>query len=185
VTIDLRPLHRTAMALADDHIRDLTSRDLHRATPCTDWDLAELLAHMIGQHHGFARAVRDGDAPRASYAPVPFSPPAWSASAELLLEAFAAADPAATPIAVELSPRPLPLHRVVGAQLIDTVAHTWDVAQALGRRFEPSGELLDVAAALAAAIPDSARGPGAAFAAAAPAQGDLWQRTLALLGRTP
>jgi uncharacterized protein (TIGR03086 family) len=184
VTIDLRPLHRTAMALADEHVGDIVPDDLHRPTPCRDWDLAALLAHMIGQHHGFARAVRDGDAPRSSYAPVPFAAPVWSASLELLLDAFAAAEPAATLTAVELSPTPLTLHQVVGAQLLDTVAHTWDVAQALGRRFEPSGDLLDTVTVLATTIPDSARGPGAAFAAVLPGHGDAWQRTLALLGRT-
>jgi uncharacterized protein (TIGR03086 family) len=183
VTIELRPLHRTAMALADEVVRDIVPDDLYRATPCPDWDLAALLAHMIGQHHGFARAVRDGDAPRSSYAPVPFTAPAWSASLELVLDAFAAAEPEATVTEVELSPTPLPLHRIVGAQLLDTVAHTWDVAQALGRQFEPSGKLLDTITVLATTIPDSARGPGAAFGPVLPAHGGAWQRTLALLGR--
>jgi hypothetical protein len=138
---------------------------------------------MIGQHHGFGRAVRDGDAPQSSYAPIPFTP-AWSASLELLLDAFVAADPAATLTKVELSPAPLQLHQVVGAQLFATVAHTWDVAQALGRRFKPTGELLDTVAVLATTIPDSGHGPGTAFAAVVPSHGDAWQRTLALLGHT-
>jgi uncharacterized protein (TIGR03086 family) len=182
--IGLRSLHRTAMALADEHVRDITPGDLHHATSCTDWDLGPLLAHMIGQHNGFARAVRDGDAPRSSYAPVPFTPLAWAASVELLLNNFATAEPTTTLTAVELSPTPLLLQQVVGAQLLDTVAHTWDIAQARGRLFEPSGDLLDTVTMLATTIPDGARGSGAAFAAVVPSHGDAWQRTLALLGRT-
>jgi uncharacterized protein (TIGR03083 family) len=35
--------------------------DLARPTPCAGWDLRALLAHLIGQNHGFAEAV-DGAA---------------------------------------------------------------------------------------------------------------------------
>jgi uncharacterized protein (TIGR03086 family) len=183
VTIDLRPLHRAALALADRYVDTVADDDLPRDSPCAGWDLAALLAHMVGQHRGFASAVRDGDAPRARYAPVPFTPQAWSASVAELLAAFAAADPAGSVIAAELSPAPLPVRRVIGAQLLDTVVHTWDVARALGQDFRPPDDLLEVVAAMAEAIPDTARGPGAAFAAALPGQGDPWHRTLALLGR--
>jgi hypothetical protein len=36
VTIDWRSLHRTALALADEHVRGIVPDDLHRATPRTD-----------------------------------------------------------------------------------------------------------------------------------------------------
>ena len=31
--------------------------DLARSTPCADWTLADLLAHMTAQHNGFAAAA--------------------------------------------------------------------------------------------------------------------------------
>ena len=74
--MDLRAQHREALQAADDLIRRVTDDDLTRPTPCAAWTLADLLAHMVGQHVGFAAAARDGDAPRSAYAPVPFTPAA-------------------------------------------------------------------------------------------------------------
>ncbi len=34
-----------------------SAADLARPTPCADWTLAELLAHMTAQHNGFAAAA--------------------------------------------------------------------------------------------------------------------------------
>jgi hypothetical protein len=42
---------------------------------------------------------------------------------------------------VELAPIPLPIGRLVAAQFLDTVVHTWDLASALGERYEPPGDV--------------------------------------------
>jgi Mycothiol maleylpyruvate isomerase N-terminal domain len=61
---DLRSGHRIAVLASVDVINTVTSKDLHRATPCDGWDLSQLLAHMTVQHHGFAAAARgDGADP--------------------------------------------------------------------------------------------------------------------------
>ena len=39
--------------------------DLDRPTPCAGWTLGALLAHMIGQHYGFAAAA-EGDSQDAA-----------------------------------------------------------------------------------------------------------------------
>jgi len=182
---DLRPLHRAALDDADRLVGRVTPADLARPTPCAGWDLADLLAHMIGQHHGFAAAVRDGNAPAAAYAVRPWTPAGWAESVRTLREAFAAADPGRAVVLVEIAPAALPLRRVVGAQLLDTVAHTWDVARALGREHVPAAELVAVVAAVAAAVPDGEHRdrPGGAFARPVPAQGTDWDQALARLGR--
>ena len=187
VNDDLRPLHRSALRTAGDVVGRVTAGDLDRPTPCGPWTLSDLLAHMVGQHLGFAAAVRDGDAPPAAYEPVPCTPASWRESTTELLAAFDAADPGAHVVAVELSPSPLPLGFVVGAQLLDTVVHTWDVAQALGARHEPAQDLVAAVARVAAVVPDDERrdAPGAAFARALPGGGTPWERTLAHLGRDP
>ena len=185
VTIDLRSLHRAALALADRQVAELRAADLERPTPCADWNLAELLAHMIGQHRGFAQAVRDGDAPVAAYRPVPFELSAWQDSVVEVQDAFARADPDATAVAAELTSTPLPVAQLIAAQLLDTVVHTWDVAQAIGVEFTPPAELLAATEAIAVAVPDRAYGRGRAFARRLAVGGDddAWRRTLALLGR--
>jgi len=185
-TNDQRPLHRQALDLASGYVSRIGAADLDRPTPCTDWDLGALLAHMVGQHVGFAAAIRDGDAPRERYAPVPFDQPAWQASVDQLLEAFATADLSASVLEVELHPtKALPVPTVIGAQLLDTVVHTWDVARGMGEQFTPGEELVQAVLAIAEQIPDNEQreAPGAAFARAVPSPGAPWERALALLGR--
>jgi uncharacterized protein (TIGR03086 family) len=184
---DLRELHRSALDAAGDQIRRVTSQDLSRPTPCAGWTLADLLAHMVGQHLGFAAAVRDGDAPRSAYAPTPFTPEAWEQSVSALLAAFEDADLDAEAVEVELSPAPLPIAHILSAQLLDTVVHTWDVAQAFGTHHTPADDLVAAVARLASTIPDDGRRdqPHAAFAHALPARGSAWERALAQLGRQP
>jgi uncharacterized protein (TIGR03086 family) len=180
---DLRLLHRDSLALADRYVVDLAESDWSRPTPCAGWSLADLLAHMIGQHRGFAEATRTLDAPAEAYAPVPWSPVAWRASVDELVTAFADAELGAQAVAVELTTTPLPIAQLVAAQLLDTVVHTWDIAQSVGVEFVPPDDLLAATAAIAAAIPDRAYGPGRAFVSRLPVDGDTWARTLALVGR--
>jgi len=90
-------------------------------------------------------------------------------------------------VLVEIARDALPLHRVVGAQLLDTVMHAWDLARGLGLEYVPAADLAAAVAAVAVAVPDDERRhrPGAAFAPSLPAGGTDWERALARLGRNP
>jgi uncharacterized protein (TIGR03086 family) len=184
---DLRDLHRLALDDAEALVARVGERDLHLPTPCAGWTLADLLAHMIGQHLGFAAAVRDGTAPREAYAPHPFTRELWERSVSALVDAFAHADLGGEVVLIEISPDPRPVTFAVGAQLLDTVVHAWDVAQALGQPYVPSAELAAAVARAAAVVPDDERRrrPGAAFAPALADAGSDWERALARLGRDP
>jgi uncharacterized protein (TIGR03086 family) len=185
---DPRQLHRDALRVATSYIERIDASDLGRSTPCIEWDLQHLLEHMVGQHLGFAQAVRAGDAPAGAYRPVPFTPAAWSASVEELIAAFAAADLDARVLELELDPEhPLPVSFLVLAQLLDTVVHTWDVAVSLGDAFTPAPHMLTPVVALANGIPDDERRdlPHAAFAHPRAVDGEPWERALAALGRDP
>jgi uncharacterized protein (TIGR03086 family) len=184
---DLRPLHRRALEIAGEHVDAIDASDLTKPTPCDRWTLADLLAHMIGQHDGFALAVRAGSAPEATYAPVPFSPERWSSSVATILAAFDGAGIDDTAVLIEIAPTPLPLSLVVGAQLLDTIVHTWDVARSLGRWYEPPDELATAVVELATLVPEDPdrSGSGLPFGPSRPAVGSPWQRALARLGRDP
>ncbi|MDE9367270.1 TIGR03086 family metal-binding protein [Luteipulveratus sp. YIM 133132] len=185
---DLRPLHRQALQAAGERVRRVRDGDLLLATPCAGWTLADLLAHLVGQHRGFAAALRDGTAAPEAYRPVPFTQDAWASSADELTEAFAAADLDRPVLQLELHPtRPLPGSFLLGAQLLDTVVHTWDVAASLGESYVPPPAHQQVVLELAERIPDGAerRSEGAAFAPARAVPGDGWDRALGLLGRDP
>ena len=192
---DLLTLHRAALGDLDRLASTLEPGDLDRRTPCADWRVADLLAHSIGQHRGFAAAVRDGDASAEAYGWVRWDPAEWQSCVADLLDAFAAADLTGTARQVELRPdEAIPVRFIVGAQLLDSAVHAWDLARALGRDYEPSRAIVTSVLGIAERIPD---GPnreisGAAFGHALPsgrtpsgAAGDDWVRVLRLLGREP
>ncbi len=182
---DRLALHREAMALLDGVVQHVTDDDLERPTPCAGWTVADLLAHEVGQHLGFAAAVRAGDAPVSAFAPVPFDAETWRDSVETILSAFARADPEAPVTARELVEDPLPLRIVVDAQLLDLLAHTWDLAQGLGHDFAPPDHLAEDFHRMARAIPDRAYGEGHAFRERLDPEGSPWEQGLRLLGRDP
>jgi uncharacterized protein (TIGR03086 family) len=178
-------LHAEAMGLLDAVVQHVSDDDLERPTPCVGWTVADLLAHEVGQHLGFAAAARAGDAPESAYVPVPFGPAAWRDSVEALLSAFAGADPDAPVTARELVPEPLSLRVVVDAQLLDLLAHTWDLAKGLGHDFTPPDHLAADFLRMAQAIPDRAYGEGHAFSERLAPEGSDWEQGLRLLGRNP
>jgi uncharacterized protein (TIGR03086 family) len=185
--MDLRPQHRAALDVASGYVRRATAADLDRPTPCAEWTLRDLLAHMVGQHHGFAGAVRDGTAPHSAYVPVNFTLEAWDSSVLALLAAFAGADLSATAIEVELAPTPLPIDRIVAAQFLDTVVHSWDVARSLNEPYTPPSEVAEIVARIADGVPDDGRRETGEFPFARALQhdGTTWERALAKLGRDP
>jgi uncharacterized protein (TIGR03086 family) len=188
---DLRPLHRRALADARGYVDRVDAAALGRPTPCAGWDLDALLAHIVGQHHGFAAAVCDGDAPVSAYGPRAVRPDRiaadWQDSADLLTAAFAGTGLDRPVRLVEISAElRFPAGTAIGFQLLDTVIHTWDVASALGVPYGPEPELAAATLALARQVPagDGRLAPGAAFAPVlTPAADDDWTEALALTGR--
>ncbi|MCV7068279.1 maleylpyruvate isomerase N-terminal domain-containing protein [Mycolicibacterium farcinogenes] len=58
IETDLRPFHRVAVLRSIAAVDAVRIADLDRPTPCAQWTLADLLAHMTAQHRGFAAAAR-------------------------------------------------------------------------------------------------------------------------------
>ncbi|BCJ36205.1 TIGR03086 family protein [Actinocatenispora thailandica] len=187
-------LDSRAVRASSDLVRRVTPADLPRPTPCGDWDLAALLAHMTGQHRGFAAAAAgDGD-DLAAWRPVRATDPvaAHLAAAEQVLAAFAAPDLDGRRFALpEIARAPdFPAAQAVGFHLVDYVVHGWDVATALDVDAPPlDGAVLAAALHIARAVPDGAerRAPGAAFAPARPIPTAVapLDEILLLLGRQP
>lgn len=90
-TNSLLSAHRQAVTTSVEAVSMADTSDLARPTPCSEWTLAELLAHMTAQHHGFAAAARgrgtDPDAWRVRPSTDPVAD--HRAAAELVLAAFA------------------------------------------------------------------------------------------------
>ncbi len=190
----LRRLDALAVRISIDLARRITSDDLARPTPCADWTLGELLAHLTAQHLGFAAAARGrgGDLGHWEVGPVSDDLPArHEAAAAQALAAFAelAAPDQLFTLPEFSSPLPFPAGQAVGFHLVDAVAHGWDLAACLGLDYHADPELLDVALTVALAVPDddSRLAPGSAFRPALPADsgtGPL-EQILVALGRSP
>jgi uncharacterized protein (TIGR03086 family) len=186
-------LHRRAVELAGGFVDRVGPADLDLPTPCAGWDLRRLLAHMIGQNHGFADAAErdvgaEAFAERSLDADIRES---WAVSADRVthaLEAAVATD--RTVVLAEFSAtHRFPAAQVLGMHLLDSAVHAWDVATALGRPCRPDDELVAATLGVAELIPDGdfRDRPGAAFAHALPVppDDDPWSRALRLLGRQP
>jgi uncharacterized protein (TIGR03086 family) len=115
---------------------------------------------------------------------------AYRASAEAVLAAFRAqgALDREFPLPEFAAGPDFPARQAIGFHLVDYVAHSWDVARALGLDVRFSPELLEAALGVALAVPDGdARlAPGAAFAPAVTRPGgSRLDQVVAALGRNP
>jgi uncharacterized protein (TIGR03086 family) len=189
--IDYRREHAEALHDLDGLVSWVGLADLGRPTPCDGWDLRQLLAHLTGQHHGFAGAILGEAVTQADFADRPIAgddwrTTTWTPSVARLGAAVAAADLGGTALLSEISPT----HRfsvaaAVSFHLVDTVAHCWDVAETLGIEYRPSDPLVAAFLAESRRVPegDARTSPGAAFGPVVSAIGDPWSEALGRLGR--
>jgi uncharacterized protein (TIGR03086 family) len=193
-TITASPaLHRRALDAVTDLLAGLTPADLDRPSPCAGWDLRQLLAHMVGQNHGFAAAAEHDVGVQAFADRAVDEDPgrAWAESATLVADALAAAvavDGRTILLAEFAAYGRLPAPFVLGMQLLDTVVHGWDVATTLGLPYRPDDDLVATTLQLARTVPDGAarEQPGASFAPVVSGDtDDPWVEALRLLGRDP
>nr|WP_319456435.1 MULTISPECIES: TIGR03086 family metal-binding protein [unclassified Mycobacterium] len=196
-TPDIRPFHRTAVLNSIELVAAVRPAELDAPTPCAGWTLADLLAHMTVQHHGFAMAARGYGADAELWRPESVidavrTDPAttYADAARDVLEAFADdAAPDASFALPEFGPgATFPGAIAMGFHFIDYVVHGWDVAAALGVPYVLPADVVGAALPLALAVPDGEFraldevpfGP-----AIQPATGDDLDRILRHLGRRP
>lgn len=188
---DRRPLHRQAIADATEIVDEITAADLAKATPCVGWTLGRLLTHMIGQNHGFAEAIENGDAPLSAFTYAWTDEhdlhSAWALSTQRLAAAIDSHELDERVTLVEINPKATyPLGAVIGFHTLDTAVHAWDVSTSRNVLYRPNEDLVDEVYARARQVPagKNRTGPDAQFAPPIDiAPDDLWRTALALLGR--
>ena len=193
-TIDVVEMDARAVRASVDVVSLIKPDDLRRPTPCAEWTLAELLAHMAAQHHGFAAAAAGNGADPQVWRtrPLGADPAAtYAAAAAEVIAAFAVDGVlGAAFLLPEFSTETtFPGHRAIGFHLVDYVVHAWDVARALDVRLDLPDDLVRAALPVAEAVPDGPgrEAPGAAFRPRLPVPADAgpMDRVLGLLGRSP
>jgi uncharacterized protein (TIGR03086 family) len=161
-------------------------------TPCTEWNIRDLLNHMIGTLW-LSEALFTDSAPRYPMAPggLPATDLAGSDPAEAYADASAAALTAAsagdTLTRVHSTPLgDMPGPALAGFTTLDIVVHGWDLAKATGQQASLDDAVTGHVLAFAEqAITAEFRGAGIGPAIAVSPDAPLTNRLVAFMGRQP
>lgn len=192
--MDIRKLDRTAVLETVRILEQATPEDWDAPTPCADWTLGRLAAHMAGQHHGFAAAAAGGGEDLAVWQPSDLGddpPAAYRAAAWTAIDAFCGPGVLTREFCLpEISTdRRFPASVAIGFHFLDYVVHGWDAARALGLPYALDQDVAEAALVIALRVPDDERrlGRDALFRpalTAAPGARTL-DLVLTALGRSP
>ncbi|MFJ3788573.1 TIGR03086 family metal-binding protein [Kitasatospora sp. NPDC090091] len=155
---------------------------LGAATPCAQFTVAELLAHVGGVLPDSERAA--AKLPRTDEPIAVTEPAAVAASAERAVAAWL--EPDAMEGETEFGPGTAPAGLVAAVTLQELALHGWDLARATGQPFAVGEEASTVLLGVIEQLADRARalgGYGPAFDA--PDGASAFERALALSGRNP
>lgn len=152
------------------------------STPCSDWDVRELVHHTITAISAFA-ATASGRGRRVDQDDDGLAGPAgaFRRSADEALAAW----PAALDESVQLGLEPVPGRIALAMNLLDTLVHGWDIATATGQPAElPRQASVDALAAARTIVTDQFRATvGFAPPAAVDDDASPTEQLVAFLGR--
>lgn len=186
---DASEVYATALDGCARRIAGVGPDDWHRPTPCADWDVRDLVGHLVEENRWVppllaGRTIADvgdelsgdllGDDPHA----------AWETSAKGAAEAVAR--PGALEVTAHLSFGDVPGREYVMQLTADLLVHGWDVARATGgdERLDPA--VVDAVATWFDTMEAAYRAAGAIGPAVElPASASAQDRLLARFGRDP
>ncbi|NYD41029.1 TIGR03086 family metal-binding protein [Nocardioides panaciterrulae] len=162
-----------ALDQAGDVLARVHSDQLRRPTPCRDWDVARLIAHLVAAPTRFLTAVR-GEEPDWSAEPPPIGTE-WAQvfrnEADDLIHAWHQQGDRAEV-------------RMVDWQTAEFAVHTWDLAQATGQSTRLDQEVAERALAfMAAGLTPENRGDAFAHEVEVEDDAPLYHRLAAYAGR--
>ena len=170
-------------------IDSVRKEDLDRPTPCAEYDVRGLLAHVVDGMHRFAELGESGS--EQTPQPDPDPEGGWTAAyAEARTRLAAAwADDGRLAVPMTVPWGTMPGGVVLCGTVMEQVTHTWDLARALGTG---TGELDQDLAGFALgtaqqAVQPERRGEGVPFGPVreAPEGADTYGKLAAWLGRDP
>ena len=132
-----------------DVLRNITSEQLALPTINDEWDVRELINHVVIGCVWEAELVRTGDAPRPPGDLIEDRDPlhAYAASAEAMHAAFAT--PGAMERTVSMPGAEIPAVELAAFRVVDLVSHAWDLARATGQNTDLAPNLCEAALAIA------------------------------------
>ena len=164
----------------------MTADAWSRPTPCDDWDVRYLVAHVVGGNR-FAVQVLDGASAADAIAQVMSSPQlgddalgAWTSTVTDQRAAFRADPDLERTIDHPLGT--ISVREFLGLRVFDVALHAWDLARAIGADERLDTSLVDVVLAIIAARP-AGMGFGITPLGRAPHGASAQDRLLDLTGR--
>ncbi len=115
---------------------DFDEPTMKRPTPCSDFDVAALVEHIIGTHHFLLSAAGGSADDSGSIAD------RHRSVTEQSQRTWAARGTDGT---VDLGGHQLPAEFALSLHALEAFVHGWDLATALDQPFEPGAELVDAA----------------------------------------
>jgi uncharacterized protein (TIGR03086 family) len=181
--------YRRVLDLLAVPVGALTPADLGRPTPCTEWDVATLLGHVLGAIRYYAELARHAEAPArpvlASVAPTDDLARLLATEADAALAAWAA--PGALDRTVTMVLGPMRGAEALAIHAADLAVHAWDLAAARGDALTIPADLAAGALATWERVLATRDLRGIVFAdpRPAPAEASPTARLVAFCGRDP
>lgn len=184
--------HRLVLSDLAARVDALGEARLGVPTPCTRWDLGDLVVHLANQNVGFTAALTGDGTDLGQWNS--FTDPVralagFHRTCDDVATAFELVDPARPVCLPEISPTlTFTAQRVLGFHTLDCAVHAWDVAESLGEPYDvPPAALAHVLEAAFAVPEERAPADRALFGpvVGAATHADDWSRALAWLGRRP
>jgi uncharacterized protein (TIGR03086 family) len=183
--VDRKERITRATAFAQEKVEQVRPADLSNATPCTEFDLRELLNHMIGNLGILATAARGDKAERPQGDQFETDPGvAYAERRKELLSAMRPAD-------VFDRDWEMPFGTLAGSLMAEVafmehLTHGWDVAKASALDTMIPADLVDECMEAARAMGDMLRMPGVCGPAVSmPDDASAQDKFIAFMGRTP
>ncbi|MER5808596.1 TIGR03086 family metal-binding protein [Streptomyces sp. NPDC002033] len=186
---DFGPQARIVAALA----AGVPDARLTDRTPCPEYAVGDLLAHLAGLAVAFRDAARKDLGPTTDTAPgpgvLPPLPAGWREEIPRILDELAEAwrDPAAWAGLTRAGGVDLPGDVAAAVAADELVVHGWDLARSTGQGYAPDPAALHASHAFLLAAAGEADGGGGIFGPVVPVPQDapLLARTVGLSGRDP
>jgi uncharacterized protein (TIGR03086 family) len=183
---DLKAFHERSVAFFGSRVAAIREDQWHDPTPCEDWDVRELVRHLVYENLWTAPLMRGatlrevgdrfegeilGEDPKA----------AWNESARAALDAVCDVD---LDLPVNLSRGPTPARQYLFELWMDHVVHAWDLSRAIGADERLDGDMVQALYGVIAPVEDGLKASGVFGPKVEPPEGsDLQTRLLAVCGR--
>ena len=175
-TADRIQIYDTATSRARSIIAGVKPDQMNKPTPCSEWDVAALVDHIVRAQTGSASTI-SGSQVAAGTTPLE----SFDAAVSAVLAALKS--PGGLDKKVQGRQGEVPAAQVLSGACMDVTVHTWDLAKATGQDTGLDPEVVEFILPIVEGI--AKRGPSPAFAAPIDpaANASLQDKLIALTGR--